>query len=205
MRPRAKSYISSISQIEANRLKFSLSMTSEVRKCPNSTKSGRKSGFSHLAIERRSVHHSNVIDEICACARRTRRYKFLTDLISCIRPSFLKKTDFFLQFFTLSRFCHLIVVLGGAADPSVDHISAISTSRGFIFSRSSSVRLSGKLGIPGLFLARHRFKLFRGTKKWKFKMVRSGWNFQISRIASRELGKMKCVKKFFFFGLKKIC
>ena len=42
MRPRAKSFIRSISQIEANRQKFSLSMTSEVRKCLKMAKSGQK-------------------------------------------------------------------------------------------------------------------------------------------------------------------
>ena len=52
---------------------------------------------------------------------------------------FWEKTDFFLPFLIISRFCRLIVVLGGAADPSVDHISAISTSKEIIFSRSSSV------------------------------------------------------------------
>ena len=75
------------------------------------------------------------------CDRRTRRRT----------PSFLGKTDVFLPFFIISRFCRLIVVLGGAADPSIDHISAISKSRGIIFSRSSSVWLSGQPGIPGLF------------------------------------------------------
>ena len=45
MRPRAKSFIRSISQIEANRQKFCLSMTSEVRKCPKSTKSDQNSRF----------------------------------------------------------------------------------------------------------------------------------------------------------------
>ena len=34
-------------------------------------------------------------------------------------------------------------------------------------------------------------------------MVRSGWNFQISRKASRELGKIKCEKKFFFLVWQK--
>ena len=52
MRPRAKSFIRSMSQIEANRQKFSLSMTSEVRKCPKSAKSGRKSGFLLGAVKR---------------------------------------------------------------------------------------------------------------------------------------------------------
>ena len=138
------------------------------------------------------------IDERCARARRSQksRCEWPTRRRT---PSFLGKTDFFLQFFTLSRFCRLIVVLGGAADPPVDHISAISTSRGLIFSRSSSVWLSGQPGIAGFVLARYRSELFRGQKKWKFKIVRSSWNLQISRIASRELGKIKCEKKFFFF------
>ena len=35
-------------------------------------------------------------------------------------------------------------------------------------------------------------------------MVRSGWNFQILRIASRELGKIECEKKFFFLVWQKI-
>ena len=52
MRPRAKSFIRSISQIKANRQKFSLSMTSEVRKCPKSAKSGRKTGFLLGAVKR---------------------------------------------------------------------------------------------------------------------------------------------------------
>ena len=127
------------------------------------------------------------------CDRRTRRRT----------PSFLGKNDFFLPFFIISRFCRLIVVLGGAADPSVDHISAISTSRELIFLRSSSVWLSGQPGIPGFVLACYRFELFRGQKKWKFKIVRSGWNLQISRIASREPGKMKCEKKIFFLVWQK--
>ena len=55
MRPRAKSFIRSISQIEANRQKFSLSMTSEVRKCPKSAKSGRKTGFLLGAVKREGV------------------------------------------------------------------------------------------------------------------------------------------------------
>ena len=60
MRPRAKSFIRSISQIEANRQKFSLSMTSEVRKCPKSAKSGRKSGFLLGAVKRGGVGVWNV-------------------------------------------------------------------------------------------------------------------------------------------------
>ena len=52
MRPRAKSFIRSISQINYNRQKFSISMTSEVRKCTKSAESDRFSGFLHLAIER---------------------------------------------------------------------------------------------------------------------------------------------------------
>ena len=60
MRPRAKSFIRPISQIEANRQKFSLSMTSEVRKCPKSAKSDRNSGFLHLAIEREGAKLCNV-------------------------------------------------------------------------------------------------------------------------------------------------
>ena len=141
------------------------------------------------------------INERCARARRSQ--KSWCDRRTRRRtPSFLGKTDFFLQFFTLSRFCRLIVVLGGAGDPSVDHISVIWTSRELIFSHSSSVWLSGQPGIPGFVLARHCFELFRGQKKWNFKIVRSGWNFQISRIASRELGKTKCKKNFFFWSDK---
>jgi hypothetical protein len=60
MRPRAKSFIRSISQIEANRQKFSLSMTSEVRKCPKSAKSGRKSGFLLGAVKRGGLGVWNV-------------------------------------------------------------------------------------------------------------------------------------------------
>ena len=60
MRPRAKSFIRSISQINYNRQKFSLSMTSEVRKCPKSAKSDRFSGFLHLAIERHRIFFCNV-------------------------------------------------------------------------------------------------------------------------------------------------
>ena len=60
MRPRAKSFIRSISQINYNRQKFSLSMTSEVRKCPKSAKSDRFPGFLHLAIERHRIFFCNV-------------------------------------------------------------------------------------------------------------------------------------------------
>ena len=55
MRPRAKSFIRSISQINYYRQKFSLSMTSEVRKCLKSAKSDRNSGFLHLAIKNKGV------------------------------------------------------------------------------------------------------------------------------------------------------
>ena len=60
MRPRAKSFIRPISQIEANRQKFSLSMTSEVRKCPKSVESDRNSGFLHLDIERQGCIRCDV-------------------------------------------------------------------------------------------------------------------------------------------------
>ena len=137
------------------------------------------------------------INEKCACAMRT----YGRNIFGPIRDHhlhFWEKPNFFSQFFILSRFYRWIVVLGGAADPSVGHISAILTSRGFIFSRSSSVRLSGQPGIPGFVLARHRSELFRGQKKWKFKIVRSGWNFQISRMTSPKLGKVRNEKKKFF-------
>ena len=60
MRPRAKSFIRPISQIEANRQKFSLSMTSEVRKCPKSAKSDRNSDVFARAVERRGETFCNV-------------------------------------------------------------------------------------------------------------------------------------------------
>ena len=60
MRPRAKSFIRSISQIEANRQKFSLSMTSEVRKCPKSAKSDRNSDVFARAVERGGETFCNV-------------------------------------------------------------------------------------------------------------------------------------------------
>ena len=70
MRPRAKSFIRSISQIEANRQKFSLSMTSEVRKCPKSAKSGRKSGFLLGAVKRGGLGCLKCINEMCAVIMR---------------------------------------------------------------------------------------------------------------------------------------
>ena len=69
------------------------------------------------------------------------------------------------------------MVLGGAADPCVGHISAILTSRGFIFSRSSSVRLSGQPGIHDSDFARHDSELFRGMKKVKFQNGQIGLKF----------------------------
>ena len=60
MRPRAKSFIRPISQIEANRQKFSLSMTSEVRKCPKSAKSDRNSDVFARAVERGGETFCNV-------------------------------------------------------------------------------------------------------------------------------------------------
>ena len=60
MRPRARSFIRLISQINYNRQKFPISMTSEVRKCPKSAESDRNSGFLHLAIERKGHCLCNV-------------------------------------------------------------------------------------------------------------------------------------------------
>ena len=113
---------------------------------------------------------------------------------------FGKKPIFFCSFSQFLVFGHLIVVLGGAANPFVGHISAIWGARRIIFSRSSSVWLSGPQGIPVFVFARHHSELVRGTKKWKFKIIRSGRNFQISRMAWRELRKVKSEKKKFFFG-----
>ena len=129
------------------------------------------------------------INERCACARRTYGRNIFGPK-RCHPLHFWKKPNFFSQFFILSRFYRLIVVLGGAADSSVGHISAILTCRRFIFSRSSSVWLSGQPGIHDFDFACHDSELFRCTKKWKFKMVRSGWNFQISRMTSPELKKV---------------
>ena len=137
------------------------------------------------------------INERCACAMRT----YGRNIFHPNRKQhlhFWEKPNFFPQFFTLSRLCHLIVVLGGAADPSVGHISAISTARRFIFSPSSSVWHFSQPGIQGFVLIRHSFELFLGTKKWKFKMVRLGWNLQISRMTSRGLARVRWEKKFFF-------
>ena len=63
VRPRAKSFIRSISQIEANRQKFSLSMTSEVRKCPKSVKSDRNSGVFAFG------HRTPGVDSLLRCIR----------------------------------------------------------------------------------------------------------------------------------------
>ena len=74
MRPRAKSFIRPISQIEANRQKFSLSMTSEVRKCPKSAKSDRNSDVFARAVERGGETFCNVK---LKCAHRSGGWKWL--------------------------------------------------------------------------------------------------------------------------------
>ena len=74
MRPRAKSFIRSIGQIEANRQKFSLSMTSEVRKCLKMAKSGQKRPkfFPFLSAFRLTLStYLWCINEMCALVRRS--------------------------------------------------------------------------------------------------------------------------------------
>ena len=94
MRPRAKSFIRPISQIEANRQKFSLSMTSEVRKCPKSAKSDRNSGCFRSGRRARGGNLLQCINEMCAWIRRLE--------VACTEwppmrssPSFLRNNDFF--------------------------------------------------------------------------------------------------------------
>ena len=101
MRPRAKSFIRPISQIEYNRQKFSISMTSEVRKCPKSAKSDQKSGFWH-SFEICHPHNIQIffqcMNQSCAMTRRSRGWNIIVATMP-LRPSFLKKTNFFFTFF----------------------------------------------------------------------------------------------------------
>ena len=60
VRPRAKSFIRPISEIGANAKKCYHWMTSEVRKCPKSAKSDRKTGFLRRVVKRGGVGVCNV-------------------------------------------------------------------------------------------------------------------------------------------------
>ena len=172
MRPRAKSFIRSISQIEANRQKFSLSMTSEVRKCPKSAKSDRNSDVFARAVERRGK-------------------TALLDL------TFIFEKNRF--FFSLFNFRSWLLEAGTGRNSSDDHISAISAARRLKIARSSSDWPSAQPGMHDFFFACHHSELFRDTKKVKIQNCQIGLKFSNlanSVLRTRKSEKLK--KKIFW-------
>ena len=199
--PRAKSFIRSISQINYNRQKFSISMTSEIRKCPKSPESDRNSGFLHLAIEREGAKLCNVQAKDAHAQCGSTVEIFLTALLDL---TFIFEKNRF--FFGLFGFSHWTYEAGTGTNPSDDHISAILAARKLKVACSSSDWPSAQPGIHDSVFACHHSELFRGTKKVKIQNCQIGLKFSnLAWSVSRTRKKFKAEKKFFFFGLTKIC
>ena len=165
MRPRAKSFIRSISQIEANRQKFSLSMTSEVRKCPKSAKSDQNSRFSHLArFERQGLKFA-----MYKWNDAPRQCGSTVEIILTESPH----TDQTFYFWEKAIFfCHFSMFLALDSSqrvlpryPSDDHISAILAARRSKSVRSSSDWPSGQPGYTRFCFRSSWFRVIPGYEK----------------------------------------